>query len=137
MNDLMDVRRQCQCHNWDGYGAMEVTNATIVIAETLLYQLPADIPYPAPGCEPSGAVSLEWYRMWSGGGDLCSVSVYPDGTAVYACTRDGDPICSGAFSCVDGWPADLLLAIRTLTNAWNGATILPNEHIKDQDDFAL
>jgi hypothetical protein len=67
--------------NWDGYGALPISEQTFILACQFLRTIPLGTPAPDVGVEPDGQVTLEWhlsaYRT-------LSVSVSPDGNLHYS-----------------------------------------------------
>ena len=57
---LSTVLRECSQENWDGYGALPVSEAAYSEAEKLLRLLPLDIPIPDVIPEPTGELAFEW-----------------------------------------------------------------------------
>lgn len=80
-NDLKQVFEECKQANWDGYGAMPVSEGTYKLAYEFLGILPLVIPSPSLGAEPDGHISLEWYRSPL---QMLSVSISPEGELHYA-----------------------------------------------------
>lgn len=75
---LADVWDECSQEGWDGYGAMPVAEASLVLARDFLRSLPLGVSVPSIGAEPDGEITLEWgsrprHRLSisvSSGGDL-------------------------------------------------------------------
>lgn len=80
-DDLSQVYADCLEPNWDGYGAMPVSEATYRLAYQFLEALPLGAPVPSCGAEPDGHLTLEWHRSprWT-----LSISVSPEGELHYA-----------------------------------------------------
>ena len=78
---LERLASECSREGWDGYGAEPVRPGTVAQAGRFLDALPKQFPVPAPGVEPDGCVTLEWYESpdW-----IVSVSVSPDCRLDYA-----------------------------------------------------
>lgn len=81
LNELVDIWKECNTPNWDGYDALPVQAATLRYTYLLLEALPLGYPSPSVGAEPDGHLTLEWYRhpRW-----ILSVSISPTGTLYYA-----------------------------------------------------
>lgn len=80
-HDLGAVWDECRRADWDGFGAMPVSDDTLRNAYQLLESLPLGCPAPSVGAEPDGHLTLEWHR---GPRRTLSVSVTPDGELHYA-----------------------------------------------------
>ncbi len=83
-NALTSLKRlvyECSREGWDGYGAEPVRPEMVVQAGRFLDALPKQFSVPAPGVEPDGCVTLEWYESpdW-----IVSVSMSPDCRLDYA-----------------------------------------------------
>ncbi len=81
LEELWQVWVECQDANWDGYQAFPVTQDAYRNAYQFVESLPLGFPAPTFGAEPSGAITLEWYRSSR---RLLSVSVTGDGEIFYA-----------------------------------------------------
>jgi hypothetical protein len=62
MDELGSVWKDCSVTDWDGYGAIAVTQDSLRNAYLVLESLPPGFPVPSVGAEPDGALTLEWYR---------------------------------------------------------------------------
>jgi hypothetical protein len=80
-DDLSRVYQECREPNWDGYGALPVTEDAYRLAYELLEALPLSTPLPSLGAEPDGHITLEWYCSPR---RTLSVSVSPEGDLHYA-----------------------------------------------------
>lgn len=80
-DDLNRIYTECREPNWDGYGAVPVSEATCQSAYQFLEALPFGAPLPSFGAEPDGHLTLEWHRSstWT-----FSVSVSAEGELHYA-----------------------------------------------------
>lgn len=80
-DELDQVYTECKESNWDGYGALPVSEATYQLAYQFLEALPLGTPPPSFGAEPDGHLTLEWHRspQWT-----LSISVSPEGELHYA-----------------------------------------------------
>lgn len=81
LDELRQVCDECREQNWDGYGAVPVSERTYQLAYEFLNALPLGAPLPSIGTEPDGHVTLEWYATptWT-----LSVSVSPERELHYA-----------------------------------------------------
>lgn len=75
------VWNECRQADWDGFGALPVSEDTLRNADQFLDSLPLGCPAPSVGAEPDGQLTLEWHR---GPRRTLSVSVTPDGYLHYA-----------------------------------------------------
>lgn len=80
-DELYQTYVECRDPNWDGYGALPVSEATYQLAYQFLEALPLGTPPPSFGAEPDGHLTLEWHRspQWT-----LSISVSPEGELHYA-----------------------------------------------------
>ena len=62
IDELGSVWDECRVPNWDGYGAIPVSQDTLRNAYVLLESLPAGFPAPSIGAEADGALTFDWYR---------------------------------------------------------------------------
>ncbi len=81
LTSLERLVSECSREGWDGYGAEPVRPEMVAQASRFLDALPKQFPVPAPGMEPDGCVTLEWYESpdW-----IVSVSMSPDSRMDYA-----------------------------------------------------
>jgi hypothetical protein len=80
-DELCSVADECHSPNWDGYGALPITDETYRLAFRFLEVLPPGTPAPSVGAEPDGHITLEWYSSPT---RTLSVSVSPEGELHYA-----------------------------------------------------
>jgi hypothetical protein len=80
-DELATVWNECRDANWDGFGAVPVTQDTLRNAYILLESLPLGFPAPSISAEPDGDLTLEWHRSAR---RTLSVSVTADGDLHYA-----------------------------------------------------
>src|SRR5881396_3717871 len=59
---LRQIYRECLEPNWDGYGALPVSEGAYWLAHQFLEALPLGTPPPSFGAEPDGQFTLEWHR---------------------------------------------------------------------------
>ena len=80
-DELNQVYTECLKPNWDGYGAMPVSETTYQLAYQFLEALPLGTPLPSIGAEPDGHLTLEWHYSprWT-----LSVSISPERELHYA-----------------------------------------------------
>jgi len=79
--DLIKVAEECRSANWDGYGAVSITNETFWQAYHFLSALPFGFPTPSVGAEPDGHLTFEWHRSSR---RTLSISISPEGELHYA-----------------------------------------------------
>lgn len=80
-DELVAVWEECREADWDGHGAMPVTQDSWQRAYCLLRAIPPGIHAPTVGAEPDGQVTLEWHRSPR---RTLSLSVSPEGDLHYA-----------------------------------------------------
>jgi hypothetical protein len=80
-DELGMVWEECRKPNWDGYGALAVSQDTLRNTYIVLESLPLGFPRPSIGVEPDGHLTLEWHRSPV---QTLSVSVDPEGYLHYA-----------------------------------------------------
>jgi len=81
LNDLFQVYEECLTPNWDGYGALPVSETAYILAQQFLDALPLGMPPPSFGAEPDGHLTMEWHHSVR---RTISVSVSPEGELHYA-----------------------------------------------------
>lgn len=61
---LLEVYRECSIEDWDGMGALPVSESSVLDAAKLIYLLPSSIIFPMPTitAQPTGEIAIEWYR---------------------------------------------------------------------------
>jgi hypothetical protein len=79
--ELSMAYMEFQVGNWDGYGALPVSQETYLLAEHFLKALPLGTKNPTIGAEPDGHLTLEWYNSPR---KLLSLSISPEGMLHYA-----------------------------------------------------
>lgn len=62
MNELGTVWSECSAPNWDGFGAVAVSQDTLRNMYCLVESLPPGFPVPSVGAEPDGSLTLDWYH---------------------------------------------------------------------------
>jgi hypothetical protein len=80
-DELFATAEECQAGNWDGHGAVAISDETYRLAYQFLEALPLGTPVPSIGAEPDGNMTVEWYRSPR---RTLSVSIAPDGDLHYA-----------------------------------------------------
>ncbi|MCU7904396.1 MAG: hypothetical protein KZQ76_00840 [Candidatus Thiodiazotropha sp. (ex Epidulcina cf. delphinae)] len=60
LDELRETYQECYEDNWDGYGALPVSQATYDEAVRFLNALPSWLPVPGIVPEPSGDIGFEW-----------------------------------------------------------------------------
>ena len=61
-NDLFSTAEECKFANWDGQGALPVSDESYRAAYKFLEALPLGAIPPSVGVEPDGEMTLEWYH---------------------------------------------------------------------------
>lgn len=61
INELFSVAEECKLENWDGQGALPVSDESYRAAYRFLEALPLGMTAPSVGVEPDGELTLEWY----------------------------------------------------------------------------
>jgi hypothetical protein len=79
--ELGTVWEECRNPNWDGFGALAVSQDSLRNTYMVLESLPLGFPLPSIGAEPDGQLTIEWHRSPS---QTFSVSVDPEGLLHYA-----------------------------------------------------
>ena len=59
--ELQTVWESCSTPDWDGYGALAVSQEALLNGRRFLESLPQELPTPSIGAEPDGALTLEWH----------------------------------------------------------------------------
>jgi len=78
---LQEVAEEYNELNWDGYGALSVSENSLENAKNLVRILPTDIPLPEIEVDPDGEVSFDWYNDAD---DVFSVSIGETGKLAFA-----------------------------------------------------
>lgn len=78
---LLQVYTECLEPDWDGYGAMPVSEAAYQLAYQFLETFPLGTPLPSFGAEPDGHLTMEWHRS---SGWTLSISISSEGELHYA-----------------------------------------------------
>lgn len=81
INEFYRVFEDCRGANWDGYGAVPVSQEAFRHAYRFLEALPLGTPAPSVGAEPDGHITFEWYQSPR---RTLSVSISPEGELHYA-----------------------------------------------------
>lgn len=81
LDAVLNAWLPCEIANWDGEGAIPITENTYLITCRLIESLPLAFPSPAVVAEPDGHLNLEWYKNPR---RLLSVSVSPQETLHWA-----------------------------------------------------
>lgn len=71
--------------DWDGYGALQVSEQTFSHARRFVEAFPPNLPNPTIGADPDGHLSFEWYRSPR---CILTVSVSPEGDLHYSALRE-------------------------------------------------
>jgi len=109
-DELATVWEDCRTPNWDGFGALPVSQETLRHAYVLLETLPLGFPAPSIGAEPDGQLTLEWYRSPR---RTLSLSVDPVGDLHYAAIF-GPNRAFGTEAFFDEIPTSILQLIQRL-----------------------
>lgn len=80
-NELYQAFEECRRANWDGYGAVPVSQETFDQAYRFLGALPLGAPAPTVGAEPDGHITFEWYQSPR---RTLSISISPESELHYA-----------------------------------------------------
>jgi len=80
-DELGEISNLCRVANWDGHGALAVSQDTLMAVYCLLESFPIGYPPPSIGAEPDGQITLEWYKSPR---KTLSVSVDSNGYLHYA-----------------------------------------------------
>jgi Arc/MetJ-type ribon-helix-helix transcriptional regulator len=79
--ELSALASECASSNWDGHGALAVSEATVAQARRYLDALPGSVPTPSLGAEPDGDITFEWHHSQDRN---LSVSITSGGLLHYA-----------------------------------------------------
>src|SRR5262245_51649772 len=60
IDELISVWEECREPDWDGHGALPVSQKSLDDAYRVLDSLPLGLPLPSVGADPDGQVTLEW-----------------------------------------------------------------------------
>jgi hypothetical protein len=97
---LGNVFTECSSAGWDGERAKPVSEEIALSAVNFLKSFPIGIEAPEIGCEPDGAITLEWYRSPN---RIISISVDANDQIYYAAiigasTQNGSNFSSSGVS---------------------------------------
>jgi hypothetical protein len=93
--NLDEIMETCSHENWDSYGAKMISDSAYREAKSFIQLLPITFPQPNISPEPSGGITLEWYKnpnhvffvILSGTGVITYAGLYgvdnQDGGTVY------------------------------------------------------
>lgn len=62
INTVYEISLECANEDWDGYGALPVSEDANYEARKILQLLPSSVPMPEVLPEPSGDIGLEWRK---------------------------------------------------------------------------
>ena len=79
--EIEEITQDCGVSDWDGYGAVAVSQKTRENTERFVDLLPSDIPPPTAVPTPDGHIALTWDF---GPGRILTISVGESGSAAYA-----------------------------------------------------
>lgn len=79
--EIEEIAHECAARDWDGYGAVAVSQRTRENAERFIDLLPSDLSAPAAVPTPDGHIALTWDF---GQGRILTISIGESGSAAYA-----------------------------------------------------
>lgn len=100
-NALAHVAQAAATADWDGYGALPVSDLSVRAARWFLSEIPAHLPMPEIGAEPDGEIAIEWAGS---SGFALSISFSTQGLLTYAAIF-GDSHARGTEAFVGSFPA--------------------------------
>jgi hypothetical protein len=106
LKDIFDTHRQS---DWDGYGALPISQDAYLEARRLLQALPDDILVPEISPDPRGGISFEWYK---GPNWVFTLTVKGTGVLVYAGLMGKDNRAYGTQKFSESIPKIILQYIR-------------------------
>lgn len=106
LKETYDTHRQA---DWDGYGALPITEEACFEAQQFLHLLPDDVVLPAISADPRGAISFEWYK---GQDWVFTLVTKGAGVVVYAGLMGKDNRSFGTQRFSDSIPKIILQNIR-------------------------
>ena len=107
---ITDAAKEASAPDWDGYGGLPVTGATIGQAFALLDALPSTLPAPDVSAHPDGELAFDWHF---GPRRVLTVSVNETGRLSYAALA-GHTRLYGSEYLLDALPEAITLALRKL-----------------------
>lgn len=107
--ELPQVREECRAPNWDGFGALPVSDFAYDNMYEFLDALPIGTPPPSIAAEPGGSMSAEWRR---GPYRVLSVSVSEDRVLHYAAILGRSSSLCGSEQFYGEPPGELLRLIH-------------------------
>lgn len=106
LKETYDTHHQA---DWDGYGALPITEEACFEAQRFLHLLPDDVVLPAISADPRGAISFEWYK---GQDWVFTLVTKGAGVVVYAGLMGKDNRSFGTQRFSDSIPKIILQNIR-------------------------
>jgi hypothetical protein len=107
-HELAETWVECQQPDWDGYGALPVSQEAMLNMRDFLIVLPLGIHHPSIGADPCGHLSAEWYRSPR---RVLSVTVSSDMLLHYAALLGPNKTC-GTETFYDEVPDTILNLVR-------------------------
>lgn len=109
--NLDEIMETCSHENWDSYGAKIISDGAYREARRFIQSLPATFPQPNISPEPSGGITLEWYKDPN---HVFYAILSGSGVVTYAGLYGVDNQDSGTVYFVDSLPASIMEKIRSI-----------------------
>ena len=109
--NLDEIIESCSHENWDSYGAKIISDSAYREARRFIQLLPSTIPQPNISPEPSGGITLEWYKDLN---HVFYVILSGTGVVTYAGLYGVDNQDSGTVYFGDSLPTSIIDKIRSI-----------------------
>ena len=90
LHALTEMWKECHLPDWDGYGALPVSQVTLQNMQAFLKALPLGFPPPSLGADPNGHLTADWCR---GPKSILSISIDGNGLLHYAALLGSSTAC--------------------------------------------
>lgn len=88
-DSLNEIFRECMRADWDGYGAVAISEDAYEEAKKIINLLPSSIPVPEILAEPTGDIGFEWHK---GEGQVFAISVRGKNLIFFAGLNAGNKV---------------------------------------------
>ena len=111
LDTIEDIYRRCRLTNWDGSGAVAISNESAFDAKSIFLSLPSHYSVPEIFAEATGAIAFEWYRR---PGYRFILTMFGNGSMEYAGLFGPGNEAYGRVRLADGLPKIIQDHLRTL-----------------------
>jgi hypothetical protein len=111
IEEIKRIEEKCSEEGWDGYGAYPVSKESVEYSIKFINSLPDSLEDPSICSDPSGDISIEWYKDAR---RVFSVSVTKDAALIYAAQIYAAHMCGHINDLEDENSKNLISAIKLL-----------------------